>query len=76
MLPVKLIHRLGVLRIDVAEANVLADNGSVLGFHQANRTSPLPARNAPICSRLPASESSMLMINTQHPVLPLQAHLV
>ncbi len=42
----------------------------------ANRTSPLPARNARICSRLPASESSMLMINPQHPVLPLQAHLV
>ena len=35
MLPVKPIHRLGVLRIDVAEANVLADDGSVLGFHQA-----------------------------------------
>ena len=41
----------------------------------ANRTSPLPARNARICSRLVASESSMLMINTQHPDLPLQAHL-
>ena len=33
----------------------------------ANRTSPLPAKNARICSRLLASESSMLMINPQHP---------
>ena len=31
------------------------------------RTSPLPARNARICSKLPASESSMLMINSQRP---------
>ena len=42
----------------------------------ANGTLPLPARNARICSRLVVSESSMLMINPQHPDLPLQAHLV
>jgi hypothetical protein len=34
VLPVKLIHRLGVLRVDVAIADVLANDGSVLGFHQ------------------------------------------
>ncbi|MGD0438947.1 MAG: hypothetical protein ABSB86_21000 [Bryobacteraceae bacterium] len=41
----------------------------------ANRTSPLPARKSRICSRLVVSVSSMLMINPQHPVFPLQAHL-
>jgi hypothetical protein len=41
-----------------------------------NRTSPLPARNARICSRLVASESSVLMINSLHPELALQARLV
>ena len=41
-----------------------------------NRTSPLPNKNARICSRLPASVSSMLMTNPQHPhPNPLQAHL-
>ena len=33
----------------------------------ANLTSPLPAKNPRICSRLSASESSMLMSNSQHP---------
>ena len=31
----KLIHRFGVWRIDVAVAYVLADNGAVLGLHQS-----------------------------------------
>jgi hypothetical protein len=42
----------------------------------AKRTSPLPARNSRICSMLVASESSMLMINPQHPGPAVQAHLV
>ena len=35
MLPVELVDRLGVLRIDVAEADVLANDRAVLGLHQA-----------------------------------------
>ena len=31
----KLIHRRGVFGVDVAEADMLADDGSVLGLHQA-----------------------------------------
>ena len=34
MLAVKCAHRLGVARIDVAETNVLANDGPVLAFHQ------------------------------------------
>ena len=34
VLPMKLVHRFGVLRIDVAEADVLANDGAVLGLHQ------------------------------------------
>src|SRR3954453_8105577 len=34
MLAIELVHRLGVLGADVAVANVLADDGSILGLHQ------------------------------------------
>ena len=35
MLTVKLVHRFGVFRIDVTVTDMLADDGSVLGFDQA-----------------------------------------
>jgi len=35
VLAVKVVHRLGVLCVDVAVTDVLADDGSILGFHQA-----------------------------------------
>ena len=35
MLTMKPIHRLGMLRIDMAVADVLANDGSVLGFDQS-----------------------------------------
>jgi hypothetical protein len=38
----------------------------------ANRTLPLPARNARVCSGLPASESSIPTIDTQHSEFPFR----
>jgi hypothetical protein len=35
MLPVELIDSLGVLRIDIAEPDVLAHHRAVLGLHQS-----------------------------------------